>query len=190
MPTGLQETIEQYQADFMAASLAGNLDSEATYLVSQPPVPIQTTSEAQTGLYDIYRIEIKYIQDTGKLLLPLSTGSTSETRIAKVAKPYGYKVVLWEVARANAFPILPAIEETDGCQLLNSQITALNDVFDAGNQKRIYRTAGYYLYAIKTPRVPGTDSMPVPSLPNMGAPSLPLVESDFETGLAPEEESE
>lgn len=187
MPDNLQETIEQYMADFEAASLSQGLDATTQYLVNQQPIKVLTNSAADTGLYDIYRIEMKYIQDTGKLLLPLANDTP---RVAKVSQPYGYKMVMFEVARANAFPMLPAIEETDGCQLLNSQITALNDVFDAGNQKRIYRTAGFYLYAIKKPRVPGTDDMPVPSLPNMAARSLPLTESDFQTGLAPETESE
>ena len=191
METSLEQTIEQYQADFMAASISsGSLDPEGQYLASQTPPRRLTTVAAENGPYTIYRLEIKYLGDTGKLLLPMSPSSTVTTRIAKVAQSYGYKIVLFEVARANSFPILPAIQETDGCQLVNHQITAMADVFDASNQKRVFRTAGFYLYLIKTPRVPGTDDMPVPSLPLMGAPSLPLIEADFQTGLAPEEETE
>ena len=186
--TALSALIEQYQADFAGASLQGPLGPSLEPLAAQPQTSNLTTTEADVGLYDIYRVEAKYVQDTGKLPLPIATGGS--TRVAKVSQPFGFKLVLFEVARSNAFPQLPAIEETDGCQLLESELTALNDVTDASSNKRVYRSAGYYLYLLKSPLVPGTDDIPVPSLPNISSKSLPLTSEDFKEGIAPVEASE
>jgi hypothetical protein len=171
-------------ADFTASQI--NVpDATSQILSSLPPVGDLTTTDSQEGLYDRYVVETKYIQNPGRLVIPVGSGTSLGARIAQVSNSFGYKIVMWLVERQSQPPDLPAVEESDNSQLLYAELTLSNDVLDAQNSVRRYRRAGVYVYGMKRPLTIGSDEASTPSLPNYKSNSPSVTPDDFTAGVAP-----
>jgi hypothetical protein len=171
-------------ADFEASQI--NMpDVDSQILSSLPPVGDLTSEESQSGLYRRYIVQTKFIQNAGRLVIPVGSGPSLGARIAQVSNSWGYRLVMWYVERNTLPPDLPAVEESDNSQLLRAEITISNDVLDAQNSVRTYRRGGYYLFAMKRPLTIGSDEASAPSLPGYKAPSPSVTSDDFTAGVAP-----
>lgn len=203
----LVEIQSQYTEDFSDSAIAaaiGGVDGGASAIV--PPADVQTslvnlfTQGQRTWYYSAVSLSHRFPRSTGKLLLPIGASDTATAgqipatqlpaRIAAVVCQYGYRFVPWEIAREGVPPALPAIEESDNLQLLFSEVMVAHDNLAADGVTRIYYRAGYYMYAYKTPPVPGLDALTVPQSPAVVNESNPVDPEDFVDGLSPVEESD
>ena len=149
-----------------------------------------TTFDSTIGLYDVYGIRTSWTQDTMKLAVPIGAGPSTTNgvgaRVAVLGGAYGYKIVDWIVIRKKFPPALPAVEESQYCQLLTSQVGALNDCLEPDDVTTVYSRQGQYVYVLTKPVQPGVDTMETPSVtPVFQNPSYDIESGDFKTGMAP-----
>ena len=149
-----------------------------------------TTTDSKLGLYDVYGIKTEWFTDTMKLAVPIAAGPDVTDglgcRVAVLGAAYGYKVVNWIVIRKKFPPSLPAVEESQYCQLVNSTIGALNDTTEPDNITVIFSRTGQYVYVLSKPIQPGVDTMETPAaVPVFTMESVDIDPEDFTPGMAP-----